>query len=321
MWGGAVGVRIQGNSTSPTRRGGRTYEGAVLMRSTTRTRPASNEVALSPVGRGGGLQRRSPGRFSSRPAQAVILAAGTGSRLGTGRPKCLAQVGGRPLIAHQVDALRAVGVESIVIVVGFEQDQVRDAVGSAAQFVVNERFAETNSLYSFWMAAELLCGDAYVLNADVLFDQRVLWALEETGGSALAFDSTSGSDPEHMKLVQRDGVLVEMRKDLAADQCCGENVGVLRLERGAVADALAAAHGILTHQGLVRDWLGSAINRIAWRHQISCVDIAGTPWVEIDFPQDLRQARARVWPAIAAARLPAIAAARLPATGVVAVAG
>lgn len=240
-------------------------------------------------------------RVSSRPAQAVILAAGTGSRLGIGRPKCLADIGGRPLIAHQLDALRAVGVESIVIVVGFEQQQIRDAVGESARFVVNERYWETNSLYSFLMAAELLTGDAYVLNADVLFDERMLWRLEAAGGSALAYDSTSGSDAEHMKLAQRDGMLVEMRKDLRSDRSCGENVGVLRLERRAVADALAAAHGLVAHQGLVRDWLGSAINRIAWRHPIRCVDIAGAPWVEIDFPQDLRHARERVWPAIAGA--------------------
>lgn len=274
----------------------------------TRSRAAASEGSMGVLA-GGALRGGVARRRSSRPVQAVILAAGTGSRLATGRPKCLAQIGGRPLIAHQIDALRAVGVQSIVIVVGFEHEQVRAAVGPSVQFVLNERYAHTNSLYSFLLAADLLSGDAYVLNADVLFDERVLWQLDAVGGSALAYDSTSGSDAEHMKLAARDGILIEMRKDLRADQCCGENVGVLRLEHRVVTDALAAAHGIVRHHGLVRDWLGSAINRIAWHHPISCVDIAGTPWVEIDFPADLRYARERVWPAIAGAPATAVAAA------------
>jgi choline kinase len=51
--------------------------------------------------------------------------------------------------------------------------------------------------------------------------------------------------------------------------------------------------------GRERDWVGSAINVIARRHPIVCVDVAGLPWVEIDYPDDLAAARARVWPAIA----------------------
>lgn len=54
---------------------------------------------------------------------AVVLAAGQGRRFraagGVG-PKVLASVGGRPLLAHAIDAAEAAGLEPIVIVVGPE---------------------------------------------------------------------------------------------------------------------------------------------------------------------------------------------------------
>jgi len=55
---------------------------------------------------------------------------------------------------------------------------------------------------------------------------------------------------------------------------------------------------VLQGRGLT-EWLGSAINRITWRHRLACVDVAGMPWVEIDYPEDLERAQRFVWPAIA----------------------
>ena len=54
--------------------------------------------------------------------QAVILAAGRGSRLGSSGdevPKCLLEVGRRRLIEHQLDSLADAGVGPVHIVVGY----------------------------------------------------------------------------------------------------------------------------------------------------------------------------------------------------------
>ncbi len=49
-------------------------------------------------------------------AVALIVAAGRGERLGSGRPKALVTLAGRPLLAWSVDALQAVeGVREIVV--------------------------------------------------------------------------------------------------------------------------------------------------------------------------------------------------------------
>ena len=60
---------------------------------------------------------------------AAILAAGVGSRLDPltrDRPKCLVRVGGRAILRHQLDALRAAGIERVIIVVGYQEAVVRN---------------------------------------------------------------------------------------------------------------------------------------------------------------------------------------------------
>lgn len=234
---------------------------------------------------------------------ALILAAGQGSRLATAMPKCLVQVARRPLLAHQIEAVKRAGATRITIVVGHGHEQVRSFAEGEATFVHNDRFAETNSLYSFWLARHAVAGDLLVMNCDVLFPEHVLQALLEPDGSTLVFDSNSGDDEEHMKVRIRDGHLVGMSKKLPPSRSDGENLGILRLTEEAAEAAFDAA-GALVGQGREQDWLGTAINAIACDHPIACVDVAGLPWVEIDFPRDLASARTEIWPAIQALARP-----------------
>ena len=231
--------------------------------------------------------------------QAVILAAGQGQRLADprGRPKCLRQVGGAPLVRHQLDALAAVGIDDVVIVVGFGQDQIRESVGTMVRYVVNDRFAETNSMYSFLLARSVVHDDVLVMNSDLFFHPALVARLIDQGGDALLYDSGSGDEEEHMKVRVTHGRLVEMSKTLPSDQVCGENVGILRLAPATVKVAFAAAAAIAADGG-ERAWLASAINRVAADHRIRCLDVVGWPWVEIDFPADLQRARTEVLPRV-----------------------
>jgi molybdenum cofactor cytidylyltransferase len=57
---------------------------------------------------------------------AVILAAGAGSRFGGGKAR--ARLEGRPLLAHVLAAVRAAGIERVVVVLGRDAGAVLDAV-------------------------------------------------------------------------------------------------------------------------------------------------------------------------------------------------
>ena len=75
----------------------------------------------------GCLLKGGGGLYSRLVVGAVLLAAGSGSRLG-GRPKSLLELGGVPLIRRQLIALSGAGVDELVVVLGHHADAIEAAV-------------------------------------------------------------------------------------------------------------------------------------------------------------------------------------------------
>jgi GTP:adenosylcobinamide-phosphate guanylyltransferase len=101
----------------------------------------------------------------------VIAAAGLGSRLGLGRPKCLLDFDGQPLIAHQLNLLK--DIPDVRIVVGFEGQKVIDTarkIRSDILFVRNPAFRSTTTLHSYALGATGLTKNCVFMDADILFD-------------------------------------------------------------------------------------------------------------------------------------------------------
>jgi choline kinase len=231
--------------------------------------------------------------------QALILAAGRGSRMGKTTedvPKCLLEVGGKALIEHQLEALAECGVGPVAIVVGYCADSVREVVGIRAEYIQNPRWRNTNSLYSFSLAREWVNGDLLVLNSDLIFTPQIIERLLAAKGDALAFDSSSGNGLEHMKVRVNDGHLVEMSKTLSPDLVAGENVGILRFGEDTARKLFDRADDVLAENE--NCWLGAAVSELARERAIESVDVSGLAWGEIDFPSDLHNARKRIWPRI-----------------------
>ncbi len=102
---------------------------------------------------------------------AVIAAAGLGSRLGMGMPKCLVEVEGRPLIAFLLE--RLVGVPDVRIVVGFQEEDVIKAARSLRSdlvFVRNPAFRTTTTLQSYAVGARYLQTPCLFMDADIFFE-------------------------------------------------------------------------------------------------------------------------------------------------------
>lgn len=73
-------------------------------------------------------------------ATGAVLAAGAGSRFGA--TKQLAELGGRPLVAHVVATARAVGLDPVHVVVGHDAARVAAVVPDGVVVVGNQRAAE-----------------------------------------------------------------------------------------------------------------------------------------------------------------------------------
>lgn len=101
----------------------------------------------------------------------VIAAAGLGSRLGMGKPKCLVEVQGRPIIEHLLALLK--DIEDVRIVVGFGENDVMKTVSGIRSdiiFVRNPNFHATKTLDSYAMGAQHIKGDVLYMDADIIFD-------------------------------------------------------------------------------------------------------------------------------------------------------
>jgi bifunctional UDP-N-acetylglucosamine pyrophosphorylase/glucosamine-1-phosphate N-acetyltransferase len=71
--------------------------------------------------------------------KAVILAAGLGKRLNLNAPKCLAKVGNKTLIEHNIEKLRKAGIEKIGVVVGHKKEMVKKILGSSVSYYEQEK--------------------------------------------------------------------------------------------------------------------------------------------------------------------------------------
>jgi choline kinase len=234
----------------------------------------------------------------------VILAAGAGTRFNGGsvEPKCLATFDGRPLIELQMRALRGCGIDDIAVVVGFEADRVREACGAGVRFIENARFAETNSLYSLWMARGVLEAGFVVMNCDVLFPPAMLVdLLTARYANALLVSFPQMGDPsfgdEEMKVRVRRGRIVNIGKDLPLSETDGENVGIGKFS-ALGARRLTALMDRIVGSGSVREWAPRAFEAFAREDALYAVGTRGLPWTEIDTPADYLHALRHVFPAI-----------------------
>jgi len=253
----------------------------------------------------------------------IILAAGKGSRLnGTigDKPKCLLRVGGKTLVERQIESLRSVGIDDIVIVVGCQADQVRRTCGSRITYVENTRFAQTNSLYSLWMARPLLYDGFVVMNCDVLFHPQMLADLvtaRHDDALLIAYqeDDAEPFGDEEMKIRVSRGRVRDIAKTLPAADADGENVGVVKFGRDG-ARLLASLLDQRVAAGGLKDWAPRAFGDFARIRPLHAIGTRGYPWTEIDFPEDYERAVRDILPAIEGDDV-ALASDLRPATAVI----
>jgi bifunctional UDP-N-acetylglucosamine pyrophosphorylase/glucosamine-1-phosphate N-acetyltransferase len=141
---------------------------------------------------------------------AVVLAAGQGTRMKSSRAKVLHEILGRPLVAYLLDTLKEIGVTDIVVVVGYQADQVLEALKDfGARFVVQEPQLGTGHAVQLALPAVpdgvktvmVLCGDAPLISQDSIL---ALQRLHEETGAAVTVQTIELADGGHYGRVVRD---------------------------------------------------------------------------------------------------------------------
>ena len=153
---------------------------------------------------------------TSKPA-AIILAAGKGTRMRSDLPKVCFPIGGREMVCAVVDACLEAGCGRIVVIVGYQQERVREALAGYRDIEYAVQREQLGTGHAVTSAADLftgnaaalagdsfvLCGDGPLIRASTLRDLHTAHA----AARASATLATSVIDnPDGYGRIFRDGV-------------------------------------------------------------------------------------------------------------------
>ena len=194
----------------------------------------------------------------ARPAAAIVLAAGEGTRMRSALPKVLHEIGGATLLGHAVAAVAALRPMHLVVVVGHGRERVGAEIAALGErlghdvvtAVQHEQLGTGHAVRCGLDALPSdLTGPVLVTYGDVpLLESGTLTALLDehvAAGAAVTLLSGEPADPTGYGRVVRDGVgdvvgIVEHRDATAEQRAVREvNSGVYAFDAAFLAAGLA----------------------------------------------------------------------------------
>ncbi len=220
--------------------------------------------------------------------QAVILAAGRGSRLGRlDYPKAMSPLSnGEAILERQVRLLRKyLPSVAIHVVVGYRKERIMAAFQEVS-IVENLHYAAQNTAKSLLKGIEKIEDDVLWLNGDVVFDPSVLDDLLREKRCAMLVNQSIVGEEEVKYCCGPRGNISEVSKEVPDSQAKGEALGINFMEKGRLSlfkDAL--------YQCAENDYFEKGLQ--------VCIDAGLEIWpvivssdlcIEVDFPEDLVRA-------------------------------
>lgn len=229
--------------------------------------------------------------------RAVILAAGEGRRLsqiGWNKPKCLLEFGQQTLLDNIVNSLLEQGIDRIAIVLGYQKQVLSEVIQKYPvhwDIVINENYADTNTINSLWLARDYLTEDFIYFNADVLFDRRIIPLLLAYDHSAMAVQIKKCGAEEVKVIVDSDNLITRIGKKLDADECLGEFIGIAKFAESACSSLVESLHHYNEQLEQQQLFFETAVNDILAEHPFIAVPVGDFTAIEIDTPDDYRCAQ------------------------------
>lgn len=231
--------------------------------------------------------------------KAFILAAGVSRRLYPHTydiPKCLLEVGGKPIIHYQLEALKKLGVLDITMIVGYHREMLmmnveRNFPDLNFNFVINHHYFETNTAYSIHIGRDKLDSKALLMNADVIYPMALLEKVFSSKYKTVLAVDIKACGKEEVKVIDGgQNKIVAIGKDLIEEHCLGEFIGVAKLSKDFV-NMFVRSISDLIEAGGKNDYFEAGIQPLLDKVDTHFIDISEYPCLEIDFLEDLEAAR------------------------------
>lgn len=117
--------------------------------------------------------------------QAIMLAAGKGSRLGKytkNNTKCMLNIHGKTLLERAIDTLIEADIKDFIIVLGYKGENVKEYIEEKEldkkiniTYINNDIYDTTNNIYSLYLAKDYLVkDDTVLLESDLIYDTSIV---------------------------------------------------------------------------------------------------------------------------------------------------
>lgn len=232
--------------------------------------------------------------------QAIIMAAGKGSRLGNltaGKPKSFVEIKGKKLIEYNLKLLEKYGVDEIIIVTGYQCEAFEELMRDMKniKFVYNPFYEMVNVLGSFYMGMNMLNDDFIYLHADTICEPKIFEKLVRLEADVILPVDYKICDDEAMKVRSENGQVVQITKQMPNELAEGEFIGMAAFKKK-VIPALKEKTKQLMKEKAFTDYFESAIQRLIDQEKfdIRTVPTDGAFWTEVDFIEDYEKATADI---------------------------
>lgn len=246
--------------------------------------------------------------------QAIILAAGMGTRLGDLTkeiPKCLVKVDGKPIISYMLEELENLGIKETIIVVGYQADvlslQIGNNVGKMhIRYVHNAIYSSTNNIHSLLLGSDAIDDDFLLIEGDVLLKPGVLRELLDRKEDCIALtspynkNSMNGTILEMEKVNIAKKLVLKKYQDFEFDYTnTQKTVNVYSIHYDCfvkkILPTLSYVRDVMGVQSYYEAALGVLLYMEAIQLNVLCIE--ENTWYEIDDQQDLEIAikGVRLW--------------------------
>ncbi|MAG58367.1 MAG: phosphoenolpyruvate mutase [Planctomycetes bacterium] len=241
---------------------------------------------------------------SPKDAQVVVLAASRDPGFGAlteDQPKCMIEVGGRPLLGRQLDIIRSCGLRDLVVVRGWKAETV---AFDGVRYVQNDDFDDSSSAWSLQLGLPDDDVPLVVAYGDIVYRKHVLRTLlDENADVAVVVDLESRDrhakpSGDYVKLAgkpQLAGVLEDepllLERVAGTDESAdGEMIGLLKTSRAGTIRLKAAMERLQSEDRLRHANLSVLVGELlAMDCRVRVVPITGN-WVDVNDLGDLAEA-------------------------------
>lgn len=226
--------------------------------------------------------------------KAIILAAGTGSRLRPytqNLPKCLIKIKGRAILERQISLLRTCGVKDILVVCGFHAGKVKLFCKQfkGVEVIFNPFYASSNSVVSVWLSMVKWNSGLFFINSDILLDSFLLKKVMRDNAQISVLVKKGEKDGYRVRLKGQN--VKEMGMGISEKFTFGAYAGITKINKS-VLKPFASALDDWLESGHFDDWYEGVVSEMARKgFRVKPILTDSYFWHEIDTPQDLKQTR------------------------------